>query len=202
MEELDGGREERFLFPLATPKTMSNQSLNRKAGKYWVIFLERVTLIAFPQMSPALAIHDTWELAYARLGGCSAGAQQTCRTAAIRMYGARCRLEIDLTIVDYVVGSYNIAPTCTTGMCGWASPFLRYIQCTDIFFTPVSSGGECESPVRKLKPGVFTGLVAGLILILPRWPPAPPDLERPKHALEGGHAHSFSSKESELWLML
>lgn len=52
------------------------------------------------------------------------------------------------------------------------------------FLHTSGSGAECESPVRKLKPGVFRAFVSGLMVILSRWPPAPAGLERPKHALE------------------
>lgn len=52
------------------------------------------------------------------------------------------------------------------------------------FLHTSGSGAECESPVRKLKPGVFRAFVSGLMVILSRWPPTPPGLERPKQALE------------------
>lgn len=85
-------------------------------------------------------------------------------------------------------GIYNIAPICTTKIRGRASPFLRVIQYIHIFFTQASAGGERESPIRECN-GVLTTLDVELMLIQSRWPPAPPDLERPKHALEGGHAY-------------
>lgn len=99
-------------------------------------------------------------------------------------------------------GIYNIAPTCTTRICGRELPFLCFMQCTHIFFTQASAGGECESPIRELKQGP-QALAVELMLTLSRWPPAPPGLERPKQALEGGCAHQFSThRVMELWLGL
>lgn len=47
------------------------------------------------------------------------------------------------------------------------------------------SGAECESPVRKIETwGLQSICFSGSMVILSRWPPAPPGLERPKHALE------------------
>lgn len=89
-------------------------------------------------------------------------------------------------------GIYNIAPTWTTRICARELPFLCFMQCTHIFFTQFSVGGECESPIRQLKQGP-QALADELMLTLSRGPPAPPDPERPKHALEGGRAHHFST---------
>lgn len=80
--------------------------------------------------------------------------------------------------------------------------YLCFMQCTHIFFTQASAGGECESPIRELKQGP-QALAAELRLTLSRWPPAPPGLERPEHALEEGRAHRFSTQRvMELWLGL
>lgn len=97
--------EKRDFISTSHPGIMSNQGLIKKAGKYWVVFLEEITLIDFTKMFPALAICNTWVLAYTQLEEeCSVGVRvkqegshqhvqnRTLSLGILQMFQARLRL--------------------------------------------------------------------------------------------------------------
>ena len=102
------------------------------------------------------------------------------------------RLHDQISLLWIAPLSFKTAPTRTTRICGWASCFLRLSVAPLFLHRPV----QAESVGLWVEDwtGVLTALVAELMLILSRWPPVPPVLERPKHALKGGCTRYFSTE--------